>query len=134
MLAASPALAAPNINELTTQVANQGGYTTAGVTEFTLSETIGRVIKVALSLVGTVFLVLTVYAGILWMTASGNEEQVTKAIGILKRATIGLVIVMTAYGVTVFVVAAITMSAGAPSSGVGGGSGDWWAKYGRFFF
>ncbi len=102
-----PVLAAPNINDLTTQVAGQGGYTTAGVTDTSLSETVGQIIKVVLSLVGTIFLALTVYAGILWMTAAGNEEQVTKAMSILKTAVIGLAIVLAAYGLTTFIVGAI---------------------------
>jgi hypothetical protein len=68
-----------------------------------LSTSIATVIKAVLSLVGTVFLALTIYAGILWMTAAGNDEQVTKATGILKMAVVGLIIVMSAYAITYFV-------------------------------
>ena len=68
-----------------------------------LQVSIGTVIKGALSLVGVIFLALTVYAGILWMTASGNETQIEKAQGILKAAIIGLVITMSAYAITAFV-------------------------------
>jgi len=112
-------LVAPVSADLTQDVANKSGYNTVGVTDTTLSETIGRIIKIVLSLVGTAFLVLTVYAGILWMTAAGNEEQVTKAISIIKSSVIGLAIVMAAYGVTVFVLAAIIGSTSAPSGQVG---------------
>src|SRR3989339_2228008 len=49
-----------------------------------LSSTIGVIIKTILSLVGTIFLILMVYAGILWMTAQGNNEKVEKAQGIIK--------------------------------------------------
>ncbi len=65
--------------------------------------TISSVITAALSLVGTIFLVLTVYAGILWMTASGNEEQVTKAKTIVTQTIIGLAITLGAYAITAFV-------------------------------
>ncbi len=71
--------------------------------ESNLSVTIGTVIRSVLALVGTIFLILTIYAGILWMTASGNEEQVTKAKNIIKATVIGLAIVMSAYAITFFV-------------------------------
>lgn len=103
--------AAPDIglgsDGMTKNVANKGGYETAGVTDTTLSETVGKIIKWTLSLVGTIFMALTIYAGFLWMTASGNDEQVTKATGILKMAMIGLVITLASYGITVYVMRAV---------------------------
>jgi len=66
------------------------------------SATLGMVIKATLSLVGTVFLVLMVYAGILWMTASGKEEQTEKARKIITASIIGLFITMSAYAITYF--------------------------------
>ncbi len=95
-------------NGLANQVAQQGGYTTGGVTDTTISQSIGLIIRVILSLVGTIFFVLTVYAGFLWMMAQGNEEQVTKATGILKMAVIGLIITLASYIISIFVIAAIT--------------------------
>lgn len=68
-----------------------------------LNVSISTVIKGVLSLVGTIFLILAVYAGILWMTASGNEEQVTKSKTIITQAIIGLAITLSAYAITAFV-------------------------------
>ena len=68
-----------------------------------LSSTIGLVVKGALALVGTIFLLLTIYAGILWMTASGKEEQIETAQKIIKATIIGLFITMAAYAITFFV-------------------------------
>ncbi|KKQ40375.1 MAG: hypothetical protein US58_C0021G0007 [Candidatus Magasanikbacteria bacterium GW2011_GWA2_37_8] len=73
-----------------------------------LSSTIGVIIKTILSLVGTIFLILMVYAGILWMTAQGNNEKVEKAQGIIKMAIIGLIVVMSAYAITAFVTLRLT--------------------------
>lgn len=73
-----------------------------------LPSAIGVVIKTILSLVGTIFLILMVYAGILWMTAQGNNEKVEKAQGIIKMAIIGLVVVMSAYAITAFVTSRLT--------------------------
>lgn len=95
----TPALAGPfseGLGKLKTANANTG-------LSDNLETTVGDVIKAVLATVGTIFLVLTIYAGILWMTASGNEEQVTKATGIIKAAIIGLFITMSAYAITYFV-------------------------------
>lgn len=68
-----------------------------------LTETVGTVVKAVLSLVGTIFLLLTIYAGILWMTAQGNEDQVAKSKSIIQAAVIGLIITLAAYAITAFV-------------------------------
>ena len=98
------------------QIAGKAGYATQGVNQFTLSETIGRVIKVVLGFVGTLFFALTVYAGYLWMTAQGNEDQVTKAKNILKMAVIGIIIVVAAYSIATFVLIFIAQSTSFSSS------------------
>ncbi|PKM89277.1 hypothetical protein CVU83_00445 [Candidatus Falkowbacteria bacterium HGW-Falkowbacteria-2] len=78
-----------------------GPYNAAN--ENTLPETIGTIVKAALSLLGIIFVVLIVYAGYNWMTASGNEESVSKAKKILTSAVIGLIIVLSAWGIWTFV-------------------------------
>jgi len=63
----------------------------------------GTTINAALQLVGIIFMGLLVYAGILWMTARGEEEQIKKAQKIISASIIGLVITISAYAITVFV-------------------------------
>ncbi|MBI2443941.1 MAG: hypothetical protein HYV42_01705 [Candidatus Magasanikbacteria bacterium] len=137
LFAASSVWAAVDIgSNLTQEVARQAGFETSGVTETTFSEQVGRVIKAALGLAGTVFLALTIYAGILWMTASGNEEQVTKATGILRQAIIGLIIVLSAYGLVVFVLVAVSSAGGAGTVGGAGastGPAGFWKSFGGHF-
>ncbi len=77
-----------------------------------IAVSVGTVVKGVLAVVGTVFLVLTVYAGIIWMTAQGNETKVTKAKDTIVAAVIGLFIVMAAYAITAFV----TSKVGGPGS------------------
>jgi hypothetical protein len=78
--------------------------TKAGVDDVGDVETVtGRVINAALTLVGIIFLILMVYGGFLWMTARGNEEQVTKAQKVIYGTIIGLVVILSAYAITVFV-------------------------------
>ncbi|MFH1789897.1 MAG: hypothetical protein ABH832_02405 [bacterium] len=64
--------------------------------------TVSLGIKVILSTLGVIFFVLTIYAGFLWMTAGGNEEQIEKSKKLLKRAVIGLIIILSAYSITWF--------------------------------
>lgn len=68
-----------------------------------LPTTIGAIIRGVLAVVGTVFFILTIYAGLLWMTSSGNEEKITKARDIIVAAVIGLLITLSAYAITYFV-------------------------------
>lgn len=68
-----------------------------------LSSIIGQIVGVGLSFIGVIFFVLVIYGGFLWMTAMGNEEQVGKAISLVMQASIGLIIVASAYLITRFV-------------------------------
>ncbi len=79
-----------------------------------INTSISTIIKGALSLVGTIFLALSVYAGILWMTAAGNEEKVTKAKDIITQAVIGLAVTLSAYAITAFVTSKLN-SGGSPT-------------------
>ncbi len=65
--------------------------------------TIATIIRAALGVIGIIFLVLTLYAGGLWMMSGGNEEQITKAKNTLKASIIGLIIVISAYSITIFI-------------------------------
>jgi lysylphosphatidylglycerol synthetase-like protein (DUF2156 family) len=67
-----------------------------------LATNAGQVISLVLSFVGVIFLGLMIYAGIMWMTSSGNQEAVTKAKDLITNAIIGIVIVFAAYAITAF--------------------------------
>ena len=86
------------------EVGEEAGYDTSQEGILPIIKTI---IQVALSFLGVIFLILVIYGGFLWMTASGNEEQVGKAKKILKSAIIGLVIVIMSYAISWFVTNAI---------------------------
>jgi hypothetical protein len=74
-----------------------------GVEKTDIATMVGTVIRVGLSLVGVAFFVTMIYTGFRWMTARGNDELVTKARNSLIAATIGFVIVISAYAITAFV-------------------------------
>ena len=92
------------------EVAPFNPYTTEGVNidDLTLVRadvfsTLSSIINYALSFLGMISLILMMYAGILWMLARGNEEQITKAREILKGGFIGLVIILSSYALSYFV-------------------------------
>lgn len=86
----------------------------------TIYDTIGLIIGIFFGILGIIFLVLAIYAGFLWMTAGGNADQIDKAKRILINATIGLVITLSAYAITTFIVNAIGRATGV-DVGAGGG-------------
>lgn len=88
--------------DLAGRAATGAGYSAA--TDTTASEIIGEIIQIALSFVGVIFLVLTVYAGFLWMNARGEQSDIDKAQGILRTAIVGMIITVGAYSITSFVV------------------------------
>jgi cytochrome bd-type quinol oxidase subunit 2 len=77
------------------------GYKEASDTTF--SEIIGTAIRAFLSLLGVIFIGLMIYGGYDWMIASGDEEKVTKAKNIIRRAIIGLLIVIASYAIWNFI-------------------------------
>ena len=89
-------------------VAVKSGFTASSASGAALSVNIGKIIQYTLGFTGTVFFVLAVYAGILWLTAQGNEESVGKAQKILTAATTGVVLAFSAFMITSFVIKGIT--------------------------
>jgi hypothetical protein len=95
-----------NVSTPTTPVGGYGLGTAAGIAGLRgldIPTLIGKIIQIVLSFVGVIFFILIIYAGFLWMTAGGNEEQVTKAKKLITSAAVGLIIVISAYAITYFI-------------------------------
>jgi hypothetical protein len=90
------------LNKTATEVEAFKTQTSKSYTGF-LQTKAGQIVGLVLSFVGVIFLVLMIYAGILWMTAAGNEQQVAKAKSLMINATIGLIVVFAAYALTSFI-------------------------------
>lgn len=69
-----------------------------------------RIINIALTFLGIGFLVLLVYAGTLWVIARGNSEGIDKAKHLIRQAVIGLIIILSAYGVAATIFQIIDLS------------------------
>jgi len=105
----APLAASAQFGDAITKLDNVAGSKGAGLNK-DINTSVSTIIKGALSLVGTIFLVLSIYAGMLWMTASGNEDKVTKAKEIITQAIVGLAITLGAYAITAFVTTKLNTS------------------------
>jgi hypothetical protein len=94
------------------KVAEDSGLVPAGSTKADkpLSQFLGRLISPILGITGSLFFILIVVAGIMWLTAAGNEEKVGRAKKILSTAFVGLLLVIMAYTITRFVLSRILSS------------------------
>lgn len=104
-------------------VAGQGGYKQlpAGQAgEKAVPNILAAVVQAFLGLLGVIFLILIIYGGYTWMTARGEEEKVEKAKDTIRRAIIGLAIIVAAFSITYFVFA--NLPGGVGGGGPGGSS------------
>jgi len=91
------------LNNLNTQVTGQ-----TPSNEDRVALTVAALIQTAISLIGLIMVVLIVYAGFLWLTARGNDQQVERAQSYIKNAILGIIVIMMAYAITVFIVQQLT--------------------------
>ncbi|MEK7108422.1 MAG: hypothetical protein AAB898_02015 [Patescibacteria group bacterium] len=96
-------LAQATINADTTGLTatGQAAYGTAAPID--LPMLIGRIISVAIELIGVVVFILLVYGGYVWMTARGDKDKVDTAQKLIANAVIGLAVVLSAYAIANFV-------------------------------
>jgi hypothetical protein len=73
-----------------------------------LETIIGNVIGIALGFVGIILFGIMIYGGFLYMTAGGNDKQVTAARQWIVNSIIGLIIITTAYAISTFVLTSLT--------------------------
>ncbi len=108
---ALPTLALAEFNAESSGLTKTGdqAYGTQSSENLNLSFFIGdKVIKPVIGLTGVIFLVLTVYAGVMWMTSAGDVKRVEKAKNILVASIIGAVIIASAYVIVSEVLGALS--------------------------
>lgn len=74
---------------------------------------INRIITNALPYVGSLFLVILIAAGVMYLTAGGDAKKVANARRLLVNAVIGILIVIFAYAIVTGIVGYIAQSSGA---------------------
>lgn len=112
IIGAMPVSAAETLQQKTQKrLESVGGGVYGGtgkLDEGAFEKQVGGIINIALTLVGVIFLILTVYGGYIWMIARGDETQAKKAKDIIIMAVIGMAVVLAAYVLTNFIVSRLT--------------------------
>lgn len=73
-----------------------------------LGEVVLSMVNFFIGFLGFLAVIMFVYAGVLWVTSGGNDEQITKAKKIMTYAALGIIVVILSFSIVRF----ITSSAG----------------------
>lgn len=65
--------------------------------------TAAQIVNFLLQLLGAVAICLTVYAGMLWLFARGNEDEIEKAKDILAGSAVGLFVILASYSIMAYI-------------------------------
>ena len=84
---------------LQTSISTTTGLGTTSPTSVTTS-----IISWLLGILAILAVALIIIAGLQWMLSQGNEEKVTAARNLLTSALIGLLIILAAYGIALYVI------------------------------
>ena len=74
------------------------------------------IIQIVLGFLGVIAVCLILFGGFKWMTAAGDDGKVEEAQDLIKAGVIGLLIILAAFSISVFVINALIKGTG--------GSGD----------
>lgn len=85
--------------------------------------TAGKIIQVLLGLLGIIAVVIIIYGGFLWTTSGGSEEKINQAKKLLRNAVIGLIIILSAWGITFFILSKLVGTGGSGISTEGTNNG-----------
>lgn len=106
LLAASTLLVVPALAHAQVTITNLGQ--TFGLGTADLEKTVINIVQWALGLLALVAVVMIIIGGFRWITAAGNEEKIESAKKLISAAVIGLIIVLLAWAIVIFVVGVTT--------------------------
>lgn len=84
-----------------------GGEAPAVAAQGTLGQNITSIINYFLGILGLIAVAFLIYAGVLMVTAGGDEGQIEKARKIITYAVIGIVIILLSWTIVTFVTSAL---------------------------
>lgn len=88
-----------------------------GLPENDLKVAIVRIIQILLGFLGIIAVIMILYGGFIWMTSGGDPAKIEKAKKILINTVIGIIIILSSYIITAFIIRALL--------GLGGNGGSW---------
>lgn len=93
-------LGAQGATKSLTQIQEAGGASS----NTTLPTLIGGLIGALLGILGLILVIYIIQAGIMYMTAAGDPAKVDKAKKMITQAIIGMIIIVSAYAISSFVI------------------------------
>lgn len=94
-----------------------GGTVYAGQDDIGIGEFLAtNVVTPLFAIAGAIYFVLLIYVGILWMIDQGNSENVKKAKSILVYSTIGLIILVSAYAISEYILELLSSTDASPAT------------------
>ena len=110
MLVAQTTLAQDEVgtqdNEVGTEPDMQKSNLVNPIGASSVSEVIGKIIKIFLGIIGTISLIMFIYGGFLMLTSAGRAGQIKTGQQTLVWASIGILVVFTSYAMLKFVFSA----------------------------
>jgi hypothetical protein len=105
---------------------------TAALPETPLPVIVGNILNIFYGFLGLILFGIIIYAGYTYMTSGGDPEKTKKAKNWLKYGIIGLIIILSAFAITSYIISKLTDATGAGGGGgLGGGTGGPnWRAYG----
>jgi hypothetical protein len=85
---------------------------------------VGRIINIAIMFLGVIAVGIIIVAGFKWMMAGGEEEKINDAKNLLKNGVIGLIIVLSSWGIATFILERIMDSTGNSNPNIGCTNGE----------
>ncbi len=96
-------LATPVVSHAVTSFSIESIGSQIGLGNADLKQTVLNIIRLILGLMTLIAVTLIIYGGFVWLTAAGNEDNVEKAKRIISAAVIGLIIILLAWAIVIFV-------------------------------
>lgn len=87
-----------------TDVGNAAGINSGSTNVYQIA---GNLINVVLGFLGIILLGYFLYAGFLWMTSGGSDDKAEEARTMIKNAVIGLIIIVSAFAISNFVLGSL---------------------------
>lgn len=98
-----PAIAAPDLSKQIGSQVNAGAKKAGLGQPKDIRESAASLIQIFLGFLATFFLILIIMSGYWLITARGNDQKHTKAMDTMRRAVIGFIVIIMAYGISLVV-------------------------------
>lgn len=79
----------------------------SGLTTRDIRVVVARIIRISFGLLGMVAVAIVLYGGFIWMTSRGESGKIDEAKKIIINGAIGLAIILSAFGITEFILRSI---------------------------